>query len=298
MNDYLAINKNNLHTPKTTNKKLVLKESTVFNAKIRYFYRRNTIVPSGLELLFKQDGIIFTTVILLKDFFSNPYLTLNHFISLLDNVPIYLIYSETRINQTPYFQFNTVLNTSSLNQNIFNEYLKPDLGYSNQQLFNSQPFLDYMQFQKYLVTNKTTFTPNKTAFVSMLLKEDVNWLISNKFYNEQNNIIVTGFLSIKDFLTNPTYSMTYFLQLGVEYKYDLKFYKKVHAGYFFYSSHKLCNTTSSLDTPNTNKNDQWFNLNQVVDFNTIARFKVRRRVNNTLNRFKITSHTSNLQTIS
>lgn len=104
-NSWLMIN--------NTVKKITIQDSTVLNCQIRLFNKKDTLF--GIELLFHQDGDVFTTVIPLWEFYRHPTYSLIAIIYSLINLEVELQYQVRRKLQHPFFQISTF---------VFDDYVK------------------------------------------------------------------------------------------------------------------------------------------------------------------------------
>lgn len=237
------INHNNLNIVSYKIKKITLSASTILKSKIRLFTRNKTIC--GIELLFFQSNIEFSTVILLKDFFTHPTLRFKDVIFSLIEKEVHLFYQPERIHEPPYFQIAETLNfetNSNFFNSIFNDVYKSDTGYYASSLLNYQANLlkDIELGNIIAQENKNVLVTYDDCYVHLNRLNDTNNSICLQILNHYNDIEYTGYLFIQDFLLNPQESLISFLEKSNNTIYGLKTDLIKH-GYFYLTANEIFN---------------------------------------------------------
>lgn len=224
---------------------LKLTYETVVNAKMRYFFRRETNVASGIELIFTQNNLTFTTNILLRDFFLAPSFSFLKILVHLIGAEIHVVFLPERLNQAPFFQIDEILHNNWLNLKLEN-YLPEKTGYFSADLLIGREILKERVFSEEINLHKKTLTINNDAFYSLAHCKDVNHLLRAHFFNAENKVYAYGLVTIEDFCNWPEIS---FLQI-VKHTWNKQFVLKdsvvgaEKAEYFYFFKDKFVPATN------------------------------------------------------
>lgn len=229
------INHNALHYASSQIKKITLQASTILNAKVRLFARNKLLC--GIELLFFQAGLTFSTVVLLKDFFLHPTLRFKDVVLSLIEKEVHLFYKPERQYEPAYFQIAETLNFE-IKENIFNEVFGLETGYFGKDLLN---FTFLLQTKPNITNELKGIVPQtahnvqvnyENAYVHLARKNDVNNSICMQCLDYKNFILYTGYLFVQDFLFNPEESLLSFLEKSNKQIYAIETDNNNH-GYFY-----------------------------------------------------------------
>lgn len=256
------VNDNNLHKVSYVVKSVTLSALSVLSAKVRLFIRHkhekdktaskknilydslydtNQAVICGIELLFTQNDLTFSTVILLKDFFSHPTLTFKDVILSLINHEVHLFYIPTRLNQYPYFQIAEVLNFE-IKDSIFSEVYDSTSGYFAKDLLAWDPKLINFNLQKINPAKPCNVLLNyNSCYVHLSITNHINDQICLQFLDYNNNTNYTGFIGIQDFLLNANENLITFLEHSNNLIYSINTDSTNH-GFFYLTDNERFNS--------------------------------------------------------
>lgn len=250
---------------------LVLKKETILNAKLKYYFAKNSLYASGIEILFSQDGYSFTTNILIQHFFLNHHLSLMQIFKLLLNKTIHLNFEPNRLNQKPYFQINEILNQKDLS-NIFSSQLSQNDAYNGYDLvFNHNLHLSNIPKLKSINYNKHfSFSLNATelkqSYVHLFaINKPINQLICCDFINQTKQIYAQGYIKISFFYEHLTISLKQLILCNLNQTITLKLSKNHHA-YFYFTLPNLSHESIGDSLLNGN---EWNDLKQFPTYQNI-----------------------------
>lgn len=226
-----VINENNVLAPDIKVETLTIKLETVLGAKMRFFYRKATNWPSGIELFFHQDGQVFTANILLKDLFLHPTWSVAGILSALINKQVHLLILPERLNQDPFFQIGEILNQHWDTQS-FQKWVPANLSYQPKQIFDGDYGLKAFKKTGEICLNETTVKLGGETFFHLLHLTDVNHLLAAELFIG-GNVFATGYITIDDFYHYPQLSLAEIIKKTYQQTFTVKTLKGKQYFYFF-----------------------------------------------------------------